>query len=111
MENVMKNFITLMKAAIIGMGIAIFVMGLAANSASAYQAAPQSSDRAKEMMAKNAAKKAAKNQDKQLKKMGKAGNGTTVVVVEKDKDLVEKLEDAVVDVIVDETIRKRRRIN
>lgn len=106
----MKKINTIMKASIFGMGIAVIVMAISISSASAYQAAPQSSDRAKEMMAKNAAKKAAKNQDKQLKKIGK--DGKAVVIVEQDKDIVEKLEDAVVDVIIDEvTGKKRRRIN
>lgn len=61
------------------------------------------------MMAKNAAKKAAKNHQKQFKKMGK--NGKNVVVIHDDRDLVEKLEDVAVQVIIDEVIRKKRRIN
>lgn len=110
----MKKINTLMKASIFAMGIAIFVMSLAISGASAYQAAPPSSDRAKEMMAKNAAKKAAKDREKQFKKMSKGKGGNTVVVVE-EKDLIGKLEDAAIGVIVEEItgkeVKRKRRIN
>ena len=41
--------------------------------------------------------------------MGK--NGKNVVVIHRDKDLVEKLEDVAVHVIIDELIRKKKRAN
>ena len=67
----MKKFITVIKASILGMGITIFVMNLALSSASTYQAAPQSSDRAKQMMAKMPQKKPLKIMRSGLRKWAK----------------------------------------